>query len=72
MRLSAIDYQKERKESKYLLELKAQRERDLQDSLTRETDLHNSCPTCHIVRSAVEIKKGICENCGFMNKLKGI
>jgi len=60
---TALEYQKDRQESKYLQEIKAQRERDLRDAQTREQDLKNCCPKCRMVRSAWEIKKGTCYNC---------
>jgi len=60
---TALEYQKERQESKYLIEHRAQRERDLHDDKTRGYDLKNCCPNCRMIRSAWEIRKGTCNNC---------
>lgn len=66
-RLTALEYQKDEKRATYLRELQAQRERDLRDAFTCHTDLQNTCPDCHMIRSAYEIARGICDNCDNRN-----
>jgi len=60
---TALEYEKDRKENKYLIEQRAQRDRDLQDDRTRNDDMKNRCPKCGMIRSAWEIRKGTCNNC---------
>jgi len=62
-RQTALEYQKDEKRQRYVAELRAQRERDVQDATTYQTDIKNACPNCRLIRSAWEIRKGTCNNC---------
>ena len=67
VRLSALEYLKERKESEYYKELKHQKLRNEKEGKTRLYDLANACQRCKTIRSYTEIRNGTCDNCGKRN-----
>ena len=40
----------------------------MRNDLSREQDLKNACPDCHMIRSAWEIVKQACDTCGYSKK----
>ena len=61
--LNALEYLKEREKAKKYWKWRSADEIPL-DEKQRKTALENACPNCHAIRSALEIQKGICDNCG--------
>ena len=68
-RLTALEYQKEREESDFLKDLRAQRARDLQDSTTYQEDRKRACPICHIIRAPYEVALDTCDSCNYVRRV---
>ena len=45
-----------------------ERNEAIKNELTREEDLKNACPLCHMIRSVWEVAKEECDGCGYSKK----